>query len=123
MPSLDRAEQRSLRVPRGSQDVGEDYLFLRALDCSYTSARPAEARVFFDFFSRTAPGLVEGQNRWVFQYKLRCWARMRLPNGMVARSAWKESMKPLNRLRMARCVKAIISWTFRNFYIVLTIYL
>ncbi|KAF7314579.1 hypothetical protein MKEN_00931300 [Mycena kentingensis (nom. inval.)] len=33
------------------------------------------------------------------------WARMRLPNGQIARSAWKESHKGLTRVRMARNVR------------------
>ncbi|KAF8068694.1 hypothetical protein FPV67DRAFT_1414845, partial [Lyophyllum atratum] len=33
------------------------------------------------------------------------WARLRLPTGQVARSAWKESDKSLEKLRRARCVK------------------
>ncbi|KAG6824974.1 hypothetical protein H0H92_005267 [Tricholoma furcatifolium] len=33
------------------------------------------------------------------------WARIRLPNGQIARSLWKEAEKPLNKLRMARNVK------------------
>jgi hypothetical protein len=33
------------------------------------------------------------------------WARLRIPTGQVARSRWKESLKPLNKVRMARNVK------------------
>ncbi|KAG6818948.1 hypothetical protein H0H92_002395, partial [Tricholoma furcatifolium] len=33
------------------------------------------------------------------------WARIRLPNGQIARSLCKEAEKPLNKLRMARNVK------------------
>ena len=33
------------------------------------------------------------------------WAHLRLPNGQIARSAWKESLKPLTKLRMSRNVK------------------
>jgi hypothetical protein len=37
--------------------------------------------------------------------KMRRWARLRLPNGQIARSAWKLTLKPLAKLRMARNVK------------------
>jgi hypothetical protein len=37
---------------------------------------------------------------------VRRWARLRLPNGQVARSMWKESLKPLTKIRIARNVKA-----------------
>ena len=33
------------------------------------------------------------------------WARVRLPNGQVARSSWKEKLKPLTKVRMARNIK------------------
>ncbi|KAF7329710.1 hypothetical protein MKEN_00234200 [Mycena kentingensis (nom. inval.)] len=33
------------------------------------------------------------------------WGRLRLPNGQIARSAWKESHKGLTRVRMARNVR------------------
>ena len=32
------------------------------------------------------------------------WARLRLPNGQIARSAWKECLKPIEQVRMARQV-------------------
>ena len=37
--------------------------------------------------------------------KIARWARLRLPNGQVARSRWKESHKPLNKIRVSRNVK------------------
>jgi hypothetical protein len=33
------------------------------------------------------------------------WARLRIPTGQVARCRWKESLKPLEMVRMARNVK------------------
>ncbi|KAJ6550878.1 hypothetical protein DFH09DRAFT_892146, partial [Mycena vulgaris] len=33
------------------------------------------------------------------------WARLRLPNGQIARSAWKEMLKPPDKLRRARCAR------------------
>ncbi|KAJ6493798.1 hypothetical protein DFH09DRAFT_826544, partial [Mycena vulgaris] len=35
------------------------------------------------------------------------WARLRLPNGQIARSAWKEHRRPLHKVRMARNVKIL----------------
>ncbi|KAJ6524622.1 hypothetical protein DFH09DRAFT_937130 [Mycena vulgaris] len=37
---------------------------------------------------------------------LKRWAHLRLPNGQIARSGWKEKHKPLKNVRMARNVKA-----------------
>ena len=36
------------------------------------------------------------------------WARLRLPNGQVAQSSWKEQLKPLEKVRMAHNVKVCI---------------
>ena len=33
------------------------------------------------------------------------WARIRLPNGQIAWSQWKESLKPLDKVQMSRNVK------------------
>jgi hypothetical protein len=40
------------------------------------------------------------------------WSRIRLPNGQVARSAWKEKLKPIEKLRCARAVKVRVSTLF-----------
>ncbi|KAJ6553783.1 hypothetical protein DFH09DRAFT_1085534 [Mycena vulgaris] len=32
------------------------------------------------------------------------WARLRIPNGQIARTAWKEKQKALNKVRMSRNV-------------------
>ena len=120
MPSLDRAEQRALHIPRGAELIGDDYIFLRALERSRSALRPVEARAFYDYFARTDPALIDGQSRLTYGFSLRRWARMRLPNGTVARSAWKEHSKPLCRLRMGRCVKARMH--FLSLSMSLTIY-
>ena len=53
-----------------------------------------------------------GENMPVDRHRLVIrWARLRLPNGQVARSAWREKLKPLEKLRTARNVK-VCSITF-----------
>ncbi|KAG2109538.1 hypothetical protein DEU56DRAFT_749953 [Suillus clintonianus] len=39
------------------------------------------------------------------------WSHLRLPNGQVARSAWKEALRPLEKTRMSRNVKLKIDGT------------
>lgn len=39
------------------------------------------------------------------QPRLQRWARLRLPNGQIVRSAWKEKSKPLDKVRMARNIR------------------
>ncbi|KAG1770532.1 hypothetical protein EDD22DRAFT_816757 [Suillus occidentalis] len=41
------------------------------------------------------------------------WARLRLPCGQIARTAWRESERPLEKLRIARHVKVIIDEAVR----------
>ncbi|KDQ09941.1 hypothetical protein BOTBODRAFT_116556 [Botryobasidium botryosum FD-172 SS1] len=37
------------------------------------------------------------------------WAQLQLPNGQIARSAWKETLKPLEQVCMSRNVKVLLS--------------
>ncbi|KZT23107.1 hypothetical protein NEOLEDRAFT_1034185, partial [Neolentinus lepideus HHB14362 ss-1] len=37
--------------------------------------------------------------------KIYRWARLQVPNGQIARSAWKETLKSFTQLRMARNIK------------------
>jgi hypothetical protein len=79
--------------PRYSFDVGRGYVLLRARDKRPRYAATAVERTLIsEFLGHNAP-------------KIYRWARLRLPNGQVARSAWKEQQRPLEKLRMARNVK------------------
>lgn len=66
---------------------------------------PQEAAALLHFFNATAAarGLI---NRY-WCPKVTRWAWLRLPNGQVARSHWKESLKPLGKVKMACNVKVI----------------
>ncbi|KAJ7690389.1 hypothetical protein B0H17DRAFT_1160001 [Mycena rosella] len=59
-------------LPRGSEDLGDGYALLRARD-EYN------------------------QTICEFSPSLQRWARLLLPNGQIARSAWKEKQKALNK--------------------------
>jgi hypothetical protein len=50
----------------------------------------------------------------LWQPSVRRWARLRLPNGQIVRSAWKEKLKPLNKVRMARNVMVRSSFNSLN---------
>ena len=88
-------------LPRGAVDLGqpEGYVLLRAQDRYSRLMRPQEA----DALLRYLGGSVNCHGEWC--PKVIRWARLRLPNGQVARSRWKESLKPLGKLRTARNVK------------------
>jgi hypothetical protein len=86
------------KLPRGSIDLGDGYILLRARD-EYRHRLDGEAgRVSRQFLERSN-GPMTG-NLSVVR-----WARLRIPNGQIARSAWKETCRPLNKVRMARNVK------------------
>ncbi|KAH9858861.1 hypothetical protein C2E23DRAFT_864672 [Lenzites betulinus] len=105
LPYLDRAQATANSLPRAAEDLGGGYVLLRAMDSCLRPVSRLEATLFFDYLSASDPLLCTGEDRDSFVWKTRRWARLRLPNGTVARSAWKEQQKPLSKLRLARCVK------------------
>lgn len=89
-------------IPRGAKDLGDGYILLRARDRTARQVDVAESQALRRYLQSTHnKDLPEG---WA--PKVLRWARLRLPNGQVARSAWKEKLKPLERVRMARNVLA-----------------
>ncbi|KAI0054811.1 hypothetical protein BV25DRAFT_1873269 [Artomyces pyxidatus] len=90
---------------RGARAValGANYILLRAMDTAARLLRPREAR--------GASVQVTGQ--WHRNPVVTRWVRLRLPNGQVARSAWKELQKPLENVRMARNVKLRVNGAIR----------
>jgi hypothetical protein len=98
-------EPNSDRLPRNSNDISDGYIFLRARDASacLIDGNPGTAiRKFYE-----EQGYGDFEDDW-FPHIV-CWARLRLPNGQIARSAWKEKLKAIEDVRMARNVKVFIS--------------
>ncbi|KDQ13164.1 hypothetical protein BOTBODRAFT_160772 [Botryobasidium botryosum FD-172 SS1] len=84
------------RLPRYAVDIGDGFVLLRARDRraqALESATMAEA-ICSHFNASPQP--------------IARWARLRLPNGDVARSAWKECLKPLGTGQRARNIKALV---------------
>jgi hypothetical protein len=88
-------------LPRGCWDAGNGYVLLRAKDRHAVSVSDAESYVIQEKMEELA-GISFGDDSTP---KVVRWARLRLPNGQIARSAWKENLKDPNKLRMARCVR------------------
>ncbi|KAG2046769.1 hypothetical protein BDR06DRAFT_898584 [Suillus hirtellus] len=88
--------------PRYSFDVGDGYVLLRAREKrpKYPETHTKE-RLISVFLGRNAPKMYQ-------------WSRLRLPNGQVARSTWKEALQPLEKTRMSRNVKVLHTWRFRT---------
>ena len=88
-------------VPRGGQDLGDGYILLRAKDRVLTAMRDCEIQGFASYLKDThAIQVAENWSPGVCK-----WARVRLPNGQVARSSWKEKLKLLTKVRTARNIK------------------
>jgi hypothetical protein len=88
------------KLPRGARDIGGGYVLLRARDDTPHLIEGAEATSIHAYME-DATGLHHPNP----SVKISRWARLRLPNGQVARSVWKEKAKPLEKVRMARNVK------------------
>ncbi|KAH8100778.1 hypothetical protein BXZ70DRAFT_892365 [Cristinia sonorae] len=86
--------------PRASFDVGEGYRLLTAHDPVHRPLSEIELKALVVFLEN------EGENMaGVTQVKTDKWARVQLPNGQIARSAWKENRKLLENLRISRMVQ------------------
>ena len=88
-------------VPQGGRDLGGGYILLRAKNRVPRAMRDCEKEAFASYLKDTYNLLMDSD----WSPKVARWARLRLPNGQVARSAWKETLKPLCKVRMARNVK------------------
>ncbi|KAI9447399.1 hypothetical protein H4582DRAFT_1803124 [Lactarius indigo] len=86
IPDLDEDHRRSL--PRGSKDLGDGFVLLRAQDASPHPLRENE------LFPSTPPSV-----------SVHRWAKLRIPTGQNCYSAWKEKQKPLEKRRTAQNVK------------------
>jgi hypothetical protein len=97
-------EPDSDALPRGSIDLGDGFILLRARDSAAREMDGRAGAAIQRYYQEQAPDEFN-PNSWP---RIIRWARLRLPNGQIARSAWKEKMKPLEAVRMARNVKVII---------------
>jgi hypothetical protein len=90
------------RPPRGSIDLDNGYLLLRAKQRTAAVVTEAEASAINTYLRNLIfPA------RDPASLKVTRWARLRLPNGQHARSLWKEQLKPplAHKTRTARNVK------------------
>ncbi|KAG6825303.1 hypothetical protein H0H92_004107, partial [Tricholoma furcatifolium] len=85
--------------PRGSIDLNDGYILLRRRDNNPGPFSPKQSAALAQYFSLLG---LSDQIPPLYAVK---WARLRLPNGQVSRSAWVETLKPLSKLRIARNVK------------------
>ncbi|KII89767.1 hypothetical protein PLICRDRAFT_564772 [Plicaturopsis crispa FD-325 SS-3] len=87
-------------LPRGCKDIGGGFVLLRAKDTSLRLVRLPEGQAINAYLE--GAGVARANTDMIHVVR---WARLRLPNGQIARSAWKEKLKPLEKCRMSRNVK------------------
>ena len=103
-------------LPRGAVDLGGGYVLLRAQDRYSRLMKEAEATAFQIYIQphyRNSPARQFGSD---WPPKIVRWARLRLPNGQIARLQWKEALKPINKIRVSRNVKVLYLPELRSHY-------
>ena len=95
IPGLDTERSDGEYLPRGSKDLGNGFVLLRARESHPRPLRDCEADALCEYLGLSLdPGVL-----------VRRWAKLRIPTGQNCYSAWKEKQKPLEKRRTARNVK------------------
>ncbi|KAH8097056.1 hypothetical protein BXZ70DRAFT_895310 [Cristinia sonorae] len=103
-PDLDTAEC-SGSAPRGSVDIGEGYRLLAAHDAIPRLLQEPEAKALLHYLRHAGETIPLNLEISSWSAKVERYARLQLPNGQIARSAWKECQKKLEDVRISRMVK------------------
>ncbi|KIL55131.1 hypothetical protein M378DRAFT_18225 [Amanita muscaria Koide BX008] len=82
-----------IQAKRGSVDVGDGYTLLQAHDKFFQEVPVEEANAIQHY-----------TNEQLQDIRIQKWARLHLPNGQLARSAWKERARDKDSVRAARNV-------------------
>src|ERR1700692_250951 len=98
LPELD--EPKNL-LPRGTLDLHGGYVLLRARDPSPSHMTDSAVVALRSYYEGQGQPLTDSGT----SYRVIRWARLRIPTGQIARSAWKEKLKSASNVRMARNVK------------------
>ncbi|KAK6988454.1 hypothetical protein R3P38DRAFT_3443756, partial [Favolaschia claudopus] len=92
-------EPDDAKIPRGSVELEGGYVLLTAQDSCSREVRPCEEVVIREYLNlEFGSDVADSWGGSVVR-----WARLRLPNGQIARSLWKEQY--MTQLRTARQVK------------------
>ncbi|KAF8153850.1 hypothetical protein B0H34DRAFT_753304 [Crassisporium funariophilum] len=100
VPSLDKDRGELEKVPQGGKSLGDGYILLRAMDSGILRLDQLETTALKQYLMKHRDDLPE---EWCAE--IIRWSRLRLPNGQVARSAWKEDPKGMQNVRTAKMVK------------------
>ena len=89
---------------QGAQDLGGGYVLLKARQKNATRMCEHEAVALRAYCLEQGHDLSDSCDLRVLR-----WAGLQVPTGQVARSLWKESLKAINQVRMARNVKVMLA--------------
>ncbi|KAF8521820.1 hypothetical protein JB92DRAFT_2707119 [Gautieria morchelliformis] len=89
----------SVTFPSGAVDLGQGYALLKVKQryASYPSNHEDQAIQIY--FEKNISDVRYSR------FKVTRWARLLLPTGQIAWSAWREKLKAIDTLRRSRCVK------------------
>jgi hypothetical protein len=87
-------------VPQYAKDLGDGFVLLCAKDKVSQTVQTCERDALLSYLKDAHSTVDENWTPTICR-----WARLHLPNGQIARSAWKEKIKPLNKVQMARNIK------------------
>ncbi|KIJ57914.1 hypothetical protein HYDPIDRAFT_184253 [Hydnomerulius pinastri MD-312] len=99
IPTLDDTKKG---LPYGAISLGDGFVLLRKRDRNFVNPPDGTAQVISNFIGERCPQPL----------RIKRWARVQLPNGQIARSAWREKLKQLDKLRIARMIK--VNWRFAD---------
>ena len=102
IPDLDPSPPHVLQ---GAKDLGDGFILLHAKDRVSQTVQNCEKEILLKYLKDVYNAPMDED--WI--PTISRWARLRLPNGQVARSTWNEKMKPLNKVRMSRNIKVRFS--------------
>jgi hypothetical protein len=95
-------------LPQGSEDLGNGYVLLRARDEYHQIVEGLYGEAIRDYLAE-AEG-VAADDGW--KPRVARWARMRLPNGQIIRSVWKEAR--MVEPRISRNIKVRFQYSVFN---------
>nr|GAT61113.1 predicted protein [Mycena chlorophos] len=97
-PKLDIKARQAEKLPQYSHDLGKGFVLLRRRDRYAIRVEP-----------HIAAGICSHLHLKIGDVRLKRWARMRLPNGQIARSLFGEAKLSLQNIRCSRVVKLLPS--------------
>ncbi|KZV69327.1 hypothetical protein PENSPDRAFT_633141 [Peniophora sp. CONT] len=101
-PELDPRPSPESRIPDSGVRLPHGYVLLHTMERSKSRVSPEQRVAIADYYERIGDHLAPD-----WKGRVRRYNRLLLPTGQYARSAWRESVKELHKLRISRNVKML----------------